>query len=89
MPHTRGVPCGVAESTLKVWYFKGMPASLRLEWELRREEDKLPGHLGREVALASSELAPLLAGTCRQFVSLRQEGRFDVSPKSKDEAMEG
>lgn len=38
VPHTHGFPCGVAESTLKLWYFKGMPTPLKLEWELTREE---------------------------------------------------
>lgn len=56
--------------------------------EKRFKQNELPGHLAHEAASASSKVAPLLAATRRWFVSLGQEGRPDVSPKRKDEAVD-
>lgn len=75
-----------AAETSKLGCFKWMPASLRLERELRR---CLSGTSSQGIWVGRLHCQQhLLSSTHTRFV-LRQEGRFGVSSKRKDEAMEG
>lgn len=89
MSHTDVDPCRAAGSS-KLWCFKGMPASLRLEWngeDKMFKQDKFTDDLGGEAAQPAASVCSSSTPMC--FVARAGREVWYIFSKRKDGAMEG